>query len=162
MRPALWRFRLAALLWAALLSSNIFAQTLVDAEGQWWNVRLGQETFRLQRVADPESRRQGLMGRALSADEGMLFDFPAGTVPAIWMRNMRISLDLLYVDDQGRIADIFAEVPPCRSMPCTIYRADRALRFVLELPAGTVDRLQLAEGQALHLEALLALPVPTE
>lgn len=157
-----WRSCFATLLLATVFAGHAVAQTAIEAEGDWWAVQLEQETFRLQRVADPDSRRQGLMGRELATDEGMLFDFPAGTVPAIWMRNMRISLDLLYVDDHGRIANIFSRVPPCRSMPCEIYRADRPLRFVLELPAGTVERLGLLQGHLLELDALLALPVPAE
>ncbi|HSP31195.1 MAG TPA: DUF192 domain-containing protein, partial [Halomonas sp.] len=93
---------------------------------------------------------------------GMLFDFPSGTVPAIWMRNMNISLDLVYIDELGQIANIFASVPPCRSMPCDIYRAERPLRFVLELPAGTAERLDLALGQQLPMDELRALPVPSK
>lgn len=132
------------------------------AEEGWWELELAGQTFRLERVADPESRTQGLMGRELASDEGMLFDFPAGTVPAIWMRNMKISLDLVYADDQGQIAHIFPSVPPCRSMPCEIYRAERPLRFVLELPAGTAQRLDLRVGQALPMAELVALPVPAQ
>ncbi|WP_022960839.1 DUF192 domain-containing protein [Halopseudomonas pelagia] len=159
---AAWKRGFAALLLATMLVTTAFAQTSTMTEGEWWDIQLAQETFRLQRVADPDSRRQGLMGRELAADEGMLFDFPAGTVPAIWMRNMRISLDLVYVDDDGHIANIFSAVPPCHSMPCAIYRADRALRFVLELPAGTAGRLRLMGGQKLQMDELLALPVPSE
>lgn len=129
-------------------------------EGEWWTLQLAAETFRIERVAEPENRRQGLMGRTLARDEGMLFDFPAGTVPAIWMRNMHISLDLIYVDDRGQIANIFADVPPCRNMPCDIYRAEKPLRFVLELPDGTAARLGLTVGQQLQMDEFIAVPVP--
>ena len=67
--------------------------------------RLAGEPFQLELVNDPEQRRQGLMGReALLPDSGMLFDFPPGTRPAIWMRNMRMALDLLFVDGQDVVA----------------------------------------------------------
>lgn len=119
--------------------------------------------FDIEYVADPDSRRQGLMGRdALAPRTGMLFDFPEGTRPAIWMRNMVISLDLLYIDEDGRIVQIFREVPPCRVMPCEIYHADQPLRFVLEVPAGTADSLQLAVGQELDLGGLSEHPAPQE
>lgn len=119
--------------------------------------------FDIEYVADPDSRRQGLMGRdALPPRTGMLFDFPEGTRPAIWMRNMTISLDLLYIDEDGRITQIFREVPPCRVMPCEIYHADQPLRFVLEVPAGTADSLQLVVGQELALGGLSAQPAPQE
>lgn len=144
-----------AVLGLALLSLSSFA-----AE-HWLEVELGGERFRLERVADPESRRQGLMGRTeLPDNEGMLFDFPAGTEPAIWMHNMVISLDLLYLDDDGRIAYIFANVPPCASQPCDVYQASEPLRFVLELSAGSAERLGLERGQVLDLGGALQQPVP--
>lgn len=158
----IWKALIAGLLVVGVLGNVAFAQQPETLSDEWWELDLAEETFRLQRVADPESRRLGLMGRELAADEGMLFDFPAGTVPAIWMRNMRISLDLVYVDDHGVIANIFPAVPPCRSMPCEIYRAERELRFVLELPTGTASRLGLNEGQRLAMDELIALPVPSE
>ncbi len=122
---------------------------------------LGGERFELEYAADPDDRRQGLMGRKrLPGGTGMLFDFPTGTQPAIWMRNMVISLDLVYIDDSGVIAGIFPEVPPCPAMPCEIYHAQKALRFVLEVPAGTAQRLGLAVGQKLDLGALTDRPPP--
>ena len=96
----------------------------------------------------------------LAEDEGMLFDFPPGTRPAIWMRNMVIALDLVYLDGQARITHIFANVPPCEAMPCDVYQADRALRFVLELAAGSVQRLNLEVGQQLDLGVAMDFAQP--
>ncbi len=143
----------------ALLAS---VASLAAAEpSQRLEVELGGERFRLEVVDDEASRNRGLMGReALEADEGMLFDFPAGTRPSIWMRNMLISLDLLYVDEQGTLVQIFHEVPPCKAMPCEIYRAERPLRFVIEVPAGTAQRLNLQVGDQLDLGTRLATPLP--
>lgn len=126
-------------------------------------VDLAGEQFELEYVADPDSRRQGLMGRrSLPEGTGMLFDFPEGTQPAIWMRNMRIGLDLLYIDASGEIVQIFRQVPPCHAMPCEIYHARQPLRFVLELPAGTADDLGLKVGESVPLGALLNQPAPRE
>jgi uncharacterized protein len=149
---------LRTLLLVALVS---LAQLSFAEERERLEVELGGERFTLEVVDDEASRTQGLMGReALGANEGMLFDFPAGTRPAIWMRNMLISLDLLFVDEQGRLEQIFREVPPCRAMPCEIYRADRPLRFVIEVPAGTAERLGLNEGDQLQIGTRLSTPLP--
>ncbi|WP_304638620.1 DUF192 domain-containing protein [Pseudomonas sp.] len=149
---------LRMLLLVALVS---LAQWSGAEERERLEVELGGERFTLEVVDDEASRTQGLMGReALGTNEGMLFDFPAGTRPAIWMRNMLISLDLLFVDEQGRLEQIFREVPPCRAMPCEIYRADRPLRFVIEVPAGTAERLGLNEGDQLQIGTRLSTPLP--
>lgn len=150
-----WLFSLVLLTGCATAQSAFTPQRV--------ELDLAGVAFDIEYVADPDSRRQGLMGRgALPPRTGMLFDFPEGTRPAIWMRNMVISLDLLYLDANGRIVQIFREVPPCRAMPCEIYRADQPLRFVLEVPAGTADSLQLAVGQELPLGGLSDQPAPQE
>lgn len=125
------------------------------------SVEMGGKNFQLEYVADPESRRQGLMGRgSLAVDGGMLFDFPQGTQPRIWMRNMQISLDLLFVDNHGHVVDIYQQVPPCLSMPCEVYPASRPLRFVIEVPAGTVELLQLESGMQVTMPDILQRPAP--
>lgn len=128
---------------------------------QMLSARLGAEPFKLEVVDDPDSRRQGLMGRTeLGANKGMLFDFPEGVTPSIWMRNMHMPLDLIYLDGDARITHLFESVPPCQALPCEIYRADRPLRFVIEVPAGTVDRLDLTLGQQVDLGGLEKQPQP--
>lgn len=126
-------------------------------------VRIGAERFVLEVVDDPDARRQGLMGRTeLAANRGMLFDFPPGVTPSIWMRNMHIPLDLIYLDGDARITHLFEAVPPCKASPCTLYSADRPLRFVIEVPAGTVDRLGLEVGQQVDLGGLEKQPQPQD
>ena len=130
------------------------AQPVIEA-------RLAGQAFELELAAAPESRRQGLMGRTeLAPGTGMLFDFPAGTRPAIWMRNMQIALDLLFVDEQARLVHVFAQVPPCADLPCDIYEADRPLRFVIEVPAGTAHELGLRPGDQLDLGGHQVSPAP--
>ncbi|MCO5786969.1 hypothetical protein DHB74_11445 [Pseudomonas sp. G11-1] len=143
-----------------LLMLALFAVTPVQA--QTIQAMLGGHSFQLELVADPDSRRQGLMGRTeLAAGEGMLFDFPEGTRPVIWMRNMQISLDLLFVDENARLVQIFAKVPPCAAPPCALYQADQALRFVIEVPPGTAEKLGLEVGDRLDLaDHQLSQPPP--
>ncbi|UJJ33209.1 DUF192 domain-containing protein [Halopseudomonas maritima] len=135
----------------------LLASTSAQADSR--TLILGSEAFELTYVADPDSRRQGLMGvTELPFGSGMLFDFPAGTRPAIWMRNMQISLDLVFVDNRGQIRQVFADVPPCAELPCALYQADAPLRWVIELPAGSVARLGLSVGATLDVSGLPATP----
>lgn len=145
---------LIAVLVGLLCNGNVHAREMVQAT-------LAEHRFELELVKQPEDRRQGLMGRReLAADRGMLFDFPAGTTPSIWMRNMHIALDLLFVDSQGTLVDVFIEVPPCVELPCEIYEASRPLRFVIEVAAGTVERLGLEPGDRIDLSGYEASPAP--
>lgn len=146
----------------ALVLSIMLSLSVATAYAEPLQARLGSESFKLQVVDDPSSRRQGLMGREfLEPNEGMLFDFPADTTPAIWMRNMVISLDLLFVDEQGELVQVFAEVPPCTTAPCEVYRAERPLRFVIEVSAGTAARLGLTPGMELDLGGITQRSAPS-
>lgn len=148
---AIWRYAIIA--WSVAVTLPAQAQTLEAV--------IGGEPHQLERVADMDSRQQGLMGRSMLAPAtGMLFDFPLGTRPAIWMRNMRIALDLLFVDEQAQLVQVFTEVPPCTELPCAVYQADQPLRFVIELPAGSAQRLQLKIGERLDLGGLEQSPPP--
>lgn len=123
--------------------------------------KLGGQAYQLELVAEPDSRRQGLMGRTeLAPGTGMLFDFPEGTRPAIWMRNMQMSLDLLFVDEHARLMQVFSEVPPCTASPCAIYQADQPLRFVIEVSPGTAEDLGLQPGDHLDLADHNLTPPP--
>ncbi|SDT11907.1 hypothetical protein SAMN05216421_2941 [Halopseudomonas xinjiangensis] len=149
------------LIWLSTLFAGLLAAGLVSAEDL--TAELAGETFSLELADDPEERRQGLMGRTeLKQNAGMLFDFPPGITPAIWMRNMHIPLDLIYLDEEARITHLFRQVPPCEAMPCTLYRADRPLRFVIEVPAGTIDRLNLEPGDTVDLQARQNRPAPRD
>ncbi len=96
-------------------------------------------------VAATEARRsQGLTHvRGLDADRGMLFLFDRPTRPAIWMKNMAISLDLLFISADGEILSVAPDVAP--DSPRT-FRPDDVIAAVIELPGGTAARLQLEKG----------------
>ena len=142
-----------------LMAAGALLVSMSSVQAATQTIRLADTEFSMEVVADPESRRVGLMGReALPFGTGMLFDFPEGTRPAIWMRNMVISLDLVFVAGDGRIAHLFPDVPPCPDLPCAVYQADGPLRWVMELPAGSVQKLGLKVGDNLDLSTLPSEP----
>lgn len=146
--------RRLTLLLATLLAAASSSAAEIDAS-------IAGKAFTLELADDPDERRQGLMGRTeLAPGTGMLFDFPPGVTPVIWMRNMHIPLDLVYLDEQAVITHLFERVPPCKSMPCTHYKADRPLRFVIELPAGSIAELGLKVGEKVDVGGRETQPAP--
>jgi uncharacterized membrane protein (UPF0127 family) len=106
-------------------------------------------------AADEDTRRQGLMYRdRLPADGGMLFFFPQNGDYPFWMKNTLIPLDLIWIDDQRRIAAIAHDVPPCKGDPCPSVPPNAQARYVLEVAAGVAARHRLAKGQTLRFEGL--------
>jgi uncharacterized membrane protein (UPF0127 family) len=96
-----------------------------------------------------EQREQGLMGReSLAPDAGMLFVFEEERVASMWMHDTRIPLDMLFLASDGRVVKIAARVKP---MSDDVISSERPVRGVLELSAGSAERLGIAPGdQVMH------------
>ncbi len=95
-------------------------------------------------AATDEERQIGLMFRErIDPEEGMLFVFQDESYHAFWMKNMRVSLDILWLDREKRIVHIEREVPPCKKEPCPSLAPGLPARFVLELKAGSVESYRL-------------------
>ena len=82
----------------------------------------------------------------LAPDQGMLFIFPQVDRHAIWMKNVLMALDILWLDEQRQIVHIEKNVPPCKRTPCPIYRPTTPARYVIELSTGTANAHQLRSG----------------
>jgi len=91
-----------------------------------------------------EERQVGLMFREkINWDQGMLFVFKREGIYSFWMKNMRFSIDILWLDREKRIVHLETKVPPCPNDPCPSYSSSHPALFVLELKAGSVDKHQL-------------------
>ena len=96
-------------------------------------------------VADTGARRsQGLMFvKRLDADRGMLFLFEKPTRAAMWMYNMAIPVDMLFIAADGSVLSVAHNAVP-NSLK-TIH-SDGAVTGIIELPGGTATRLHLDAG----------------
>jgi uncharacterized membrane protein (UPF0127 family) len=105
-------------------------------------------------VADtPLKRSVGLMYRDhLKKDHGMLFFFSQPQAWSFWMKNTKISLDLIWLDAKKRVTHIERKVPICTKTDdsCPQYRpnSDDAM-YVLEIAGGTVDGYKIEKGTKL-------------
>ena len=91
-------------------------------------------------ISDAE-RARGLMNREkINPDQGMLFIFENADVHSMWMKNMLISLDFLWLDREQRIVHIEENIPPCERDPCPSYASKIPAMYVLELKAGSIKQ----------------------
>jgi len=101
-------------------------------------------------VTDYE-RAKGLMFReAMNADQGMLFIFDEEGRHSFWMKNMLISIDILWLNKAKQIVHIEERVPPCKRNPCPSYAPKAPARYVLELKAGSVEGYGLKISDTLN------------
>ena len=81
----------------------------------------------------------------------MLFLFPPGDRPAMWMVNTWLPLDMLFVGADGRIVDVFANTVPRSRLTIS---SPHPARMVLELGGGTAHRLGIEPGDRLSWSRL--------
>ena len=84
----------------------------------------------------------------------MLFFFPQSGEYPFWMKNTLIPLDMIWIDDQRRIAHVTSNVPPCKADPCPNYPPNANAKYVLELAAGVAAKHHLAKDQTLRFEGM--------
>ena len=106
-------------------------------------------SFIVELADEPQERRRGLMfRRSMEADHGMLFRHDRTQRAAMWMKNTYISLDILFIQQDGVIVNIARDTEP--GSLSQIASKGRVLG-VLELNAGTAERLGIKPGdQVLH------------
>ncbi|MDP1987375.1 DUF192 domain-containing protein [Phenylobacterium sp.] len=104
----------------------------------------GPVSFQVEVAADDAARARGLMYRkSLAPDRGMLFDFHTPRPVAFWMRNTYISLDMIFIRNDGRIRSIARNTTP---MSEEGVPSGGPVRAVLELVGGRAAEIGALPG----------------
>jgi uncharacterized protein len=118
------------------------------------------KNIQLEVAKTPEQQATGLMFReSLADDRGMLFPFENERIARFWMKNVSISLDMIFLNGD-RIVGIAADVPPCQADPCPVYgpetSADQVILVdqVIELRGGRAAELGLKTDDQINIKLL--------
>jgi uncharacterized membrane protein (UPF0127 family) len=84
---------------------------------------------------------------SLPKNEGMLFIFPSENKPEFWMKNTKIPLDIIFINDNDIIVYMVKNAPPCINDPCPLYKTTRNASKVLEINAGLSKKHNFKTGQ---------------
>ena len=138
---------------ASLAVAVLAACTVAGAPA--WKVAVfpsGAE-FSLEIAADDAARARGYMFRErVGPHEGMLFFFDEPGHHSIWMKNCKVSLDIIWLDAAFRVADIAHDLQPCpREGRCPSSIPMRSASYVLEVAGGTARREGLEPGDVIVL-----------
>ena len=107
------------------------------------NTRTGQPlATRVEGAFDSASRRRGLLGRTEFADGSALIIAPCNGIHTFFMR---MAIDVVFATRDGRVLKAYRSVPA--------WRIAFAIRgyAAIELPSGTLDRLDTKAGDELIL-----------
>ena len=126
-------------------AAGVFAQLQTFPKAELTIVSAsGPHKFTVEVATTRGQMEQGLMfRRSLAPDTGMIFDYGGLAMAAMWMKNTLIPLDMLFVDQRGRIINIHERAVPGSLDPIAAAAPARA---VIELNGGTAARLGIKPG----------------
>ncbi len=109
--------------------------------------------FSLEIAADDAARARGYMFRErVGPREGMLFVFDEPGHHSIWMKNCKVSLDVVWLDAAFRVVQIAHELQPCPAEgACPASVPMRSASYVLEVAGGAARRAGLEPGDLIVL-----------
>lgn len=109
-------------------------------------VRLSSGVFHLRLAADEPSREKGLSGvESLKSDDGLLMTFDTDDKWAIWMKDMKIPLDIVWLDSSKKVIYIVKNAAPELSTDRVFTPTEKA-RYVIELSAGATQQYGIKLG----------------
>lgn len=128
--------------------------------GKQGDVVIKGATFRVDVADTMLTRMQGLSGRdPLAPDQGLLFLFGSSTSQTFWMKDMKFAIDIVWIQGD-RITGVAKNAPPEPGKSLiflTLYHSPSPVDKVLELPAGTADRLGFGEGDQVTFQNILGI-----
>jgi uncharacterized protein len=165
-----WLVLLIALLIGAIVSYFVFskdntsssvaespvvsAEPTFNKEGTLAFIKQGtQDTVRIIdiEIADtPDERSQGWMHRSeITDDEGMLFIFERSEQRQFWMKNTKVSLDIMFADENFQIVSIYKYTTPFSEASLPSFKE---AKYVIEVSGGFTNRYHIAEGDQVTFE----------
>lgn len=101
----------------------------------------------------PTDMMRGMMFRdSLPEGRGMLFVHRTPGQHSYWMYQVRIPLDIIWLDGNKNVVEMSPDTPPCKarsSRDCPSYGGNQNAQFVLELPGGSIAKHGIKLGDRL-------------
>lgn len=126
-------------------------------------IEIKGERYLLEMALDEPTRRRGLSGRtSIAPGKGMIFAHPRQEVLGYWMWECLVDMDIFYLDRNGLVTAThrMKMEPPRRPDESELayqrrlprYSSVRPAMFAIELPAGSLDRLDLRAGDRIEFD----------
>ena len=131
--------------------SSIDMEPQFSKEGVLAFLNAERDTIKLVdlEIADNDQERtQGMMYRSsMSYDRAMLFIMEYEREQSFWMRNTKMSLDIMYVNGDFEIVTIYRHTQPYSESPIPSFKK---AKYVVETSAGFCDKFGIEEGNLIQ------------
>lgn len=113
-------------------------------------IEIGDKEYNVTCARTEEERVKGLQGvTELKEDEGMLFFFDEPQTVGFWMKDTKVPLDIIFIDEDMEVISIYQGEPESDSIA-----EEDGVKFVLEVNQGS----GIKEGDELDIEEDEDLP----
>lgn len=103
------------------------------------SLRIGDGIFRARVALNEADRIKGLSGvEKLSPDQALLMAFPTEGKWNIWMKDMLVPIDIVWLDKDKKVIYIVKDAQP-DGTTSSAFEPKIPAKYVIELPSGTVD-----------------------
>jgi len=127
------------------------AQLLDSGTSEKKTVRFKENSFLVEVAQSRQKQIQGLMFvKSLPPDSGMLFIYEHQADRAFYMKNTYIPLDIIWMDKDKKVVFIKKNAKPANSNVYETIHPEKEAMYVLELNAGTSDKIGLKIGDLLQ------------
>ena len=117
-------------------------------KGEWNTdsvIVFGKHRFATETANTTKRKMLGLSGRkTFPKNHAMLFVFADNTYNGFWMKDMHLSIDIVWLDENKRVVHIEREVEP-NTFP-KVFGDHKKSKYVLEFDSGTSERIGIKTG----------------
>jgi uncharacterized protein len=125
---------------------NVLAQE--QKQNQTALVTVGGVNLITSLSTTPDAQSKGLAIRdSLNENEGMLFIFETPQKYSFWMKDMKFPIDIIWINQDGKIVHIEKDLPPCVFLlPCPSYAPKDDSLYVLEVVSNFTNKFNINVG----------------
>jgi uncharacterized protein len=125
--------------------SELNTEECLKIEHETANLLINSTSIEVDISDNINKRRCGLSHRtSLGNKNGMLFVFDVPAKYGIWMKGMKFSIDIIWLDSEWRVVEIAHNIDP-DTYP-TVFKPEKDSLYVLETPSGMADQYGISSG----------------
>ena len=129
----------------AIVIASIIAFIVTNFEPRT-EVRIATATFQARVADSQEERRQGLSGvTSMKDNEALLMVFDSNSDWGIWMKDMKIPLDIIWLDEDQTVVHVVKNASP-ELGTTTSFKPTEPARYVVEMNAGLTTTHNIKVG----------------
>ena len=114
-------------------------------------------TLSVELATVPSARHCGLSNREeLPKNQGMLFVYPVARPLTFWMKDTHIPLSIAFLDESGKIIDIYKMLP---NQSHERYSSSRPAKYALEVNQGWFQALGIEIGDTVEMKLPLVIEI---